>query len=80
MTVNSNDSQFIFVRCTSGRQRVDLVVPNQEGANDYNRHKPRWTRSVENRLSKSKIDGTPSAFVWPSPRQTPGPSCPYSSG
>ena len=24
-------------------------------------------------------DGTPSASVWPSPRQTPGPSCPYPS-
>ena len=23
-------------------------------------------------------DGTPSASVWPSPRQTPGPPCPYS--
>ena len=22
-------------------------------------------------------DGTPSSSVWPSPRQTPGPSCPY---
>ena len=25
-------------------------------------------------------DGTPSASVWPSPRQTPGPSCPYHPG
>ena len=24
-------------------------------------------------------DGTPSASVWPSPRQTPGPPCPYPS-
>ena len=24
-------------------------------------------------------DGTPSAFVWPSPRQTPSPPCPYPS-
>ena len=24
-------------------------------------------------------DGTPSSSVWPSPRQTPGPSCPYPS-
>ena len=24
-------------------------------------------------------DGTPSSFIWPSPRQTPGPSCPYPS-
>ena len=23
-------------------------------------------------------DGAPSSSVWPSPRQTPGPSCPYS--
>ena len=24
-------------------------------------------------------DGTPSSYVWPSPRQTPGSSCPYPS-
>ena len=26
-----------------------------------------------------QCDGTPSAFVWPSPRQTPGPPCPHLS-
>ena len=28
---------------------------------------------------RSPCDGTPSASIWPSPRQTPGPSCPYPS-
>ena len=30
--------------------------------------------------SRPLCDGTSSACVWPSPRQTPGPSYPYSSG
>ena len=30
-------------------------------------------------LPRPPCDGTTSASVWPSPRQTPGPSCPYPS-
>ena len=33
----------------------------------------------EQRVARSPCDGTPSASVWPSLRQTPSPSCPYPS-
>ena len=45
-----------------------------------------WLRQVESYLDirssaspRPPCDGTHSASVWPSPRQTPGPPCPYPS-
>ena len=38
-----------------------------------------WGHTAEQRVAASTLSGTPSASVWPSPRQTPGPPCPYTS-
>ena len=46
-------------------------------------HSSQWpSRQVRHGCSASPrppCDGTPSAYVWPSPRPTPSPSCPYPS-
>ena len=51
--------------------------------NDVSISGDHWSGQVRyggiRRSSASPCDGTPSVSVWPSPRQTPGPPCPYPS-